>query len=116
MLETVAGAVLWALANAVYVDMKRKGTRGFRRFLAFWFGTPTTWLTFFIMREGTAPRIEAPPDDEAGLLSEVRRDRARRIVAGTTKELLAEQPRGASERDSPAEEADGHTMGQEGEK
>ncbi len=81
LIEAAVGAVLWATANAVYFDMKRKGTRGFRRFLAFWFGIPTTWLTFFFTREEKVPQIKAPPDDEAALLAEIRRDRARRIVS-----------------------------------
>ena len=90
LIETLVGFVLWATANAVYFDMKRKGTRGFRRFLAFWFGTPTTWFTFFMVPEEKVPQIEPPADDEAGLLAEIRRDRARRIVSGT--ERASEQP------------------------
>ena len=82
LIEAVTGAVLWLVANAVYLDMKRKGTRGFTRFLAFWFGNPATWLTFFLLPEGQAPVVKPPPDDEAGLLAEIRRDRAKRIVAG----------------------------------
>jgi hypothetical protein len=83
LLEAVAGAVLLTVANAVYFDMKRKGQHGFRRLLAFWFGNPVTWATFFLMREGSLPQVEPPPDDEQSLLTEVRRDRARRIAAGS---------------------------------
>ena len=81
LLQAIAGGALWALANAVYFDMKRKGTRGFRRFLAFWFGTPTTWATFFLVPEGSMDLVKPPPDDEIALLTEIRQDRAQRIAA-----------------------------------
>ena len=81
-IEAIAVGALWAVANAVYFDMKRKGTRGFRRFVAFWSGTPTTWGLFFLMPEGQVADIKPPPDDEAALLAEIRRDRAKRIVSG----------------------------------
>jgi len=97
LIEWAVGAVLWATANAVYFDMKRKGTRGFRRFLAFWFGTPTTWATFFLVPEAKVPQIKPPPDDEVALLAEIRRDRARRIVSEV--EHPTEQP------EEPTEEA-----------
>lgn len=96
LIEAIAGAALWAVANAVYFDMKRKGTRGFRRFLAFWFGTPTTWGLFFLMKEGQVPQIMPPRDDESSLFAEVRRDRAHRIVA--------ESERDSDTPDEPTEE------------
>lgn len=86
MLETIGGIVVWALANLVYVDMKRKGAQGFQRIMAFFFGLPTTWLTFFFLEEGTQPRIAPLPDDEDGLLREIRRDRALRSGESTTGE------------------------------
>ncbi len=86
LIEAVVGAALWAVANAVYFDMKRKGRRGFRRLLAFYFGMPATWGIFFFMPEGQAPRIEPPRDDEAGLLAEIRKDRAQRIVAASERD------------------------------
>ncbi len=95
LIEAVVGAALWAVANAVYFDMKRKGRRGFRRFLAFWFGTPTTWGLFFLMPEGQAPQIPPPRDDEAGLLAEIRRDRAQRIVAASERD--SDPPDGRTE-------------------
>lgn len=81
LLEAFAGAVLLTVANAVYFDLKRKGQRGFARFIAFWLGTPVSWATWLLLPEGTAPQLEPPPDDEESLLREVRLDRARRIAA-----------------------------------
>jgi len=57
-LQGLIAAVVWLIANVVYVDMKRKGLRGFTRFAAFWAGTPTTWITFFAMPEGKHPKFE----------------------------------------------------------
>ena len=76
------GMLVWIVANVVYVDARRKGTRGFHRFLAFWMGLPVTWVTLMAVREGSQPRIEPPPDDEERLLAEVRRDRALRARSG----------------------------------
>ena len=71
-------ALVWVLANVVYLDLKRKGIRGFTRFAAFWVGTPTTWITFFAVRDGSQPTFHAPDEEEDGelLLAEIRRDRA----------------------------------------
>ena len=83
-LKAVIGAILWALANVVYYDLKRKGVRGFGRFAAFWVGTPTTWITLFCVREGRLPKFEPPPDNDQMLLTEIRMDRALRAPAGET--------------------------------
>ena len=93
LLQAIAVGVLWALANAVYIDMRRKGMRGFKRILAFWFGTPTTWASLFLLPEGQMDVVRPPPDDEAALLREVRLDRARRITgeAGTPEDSGAEE-------------------------
>jgi len=81
-LQAVIGAIVWAVANVVYVDLKRKGIRGFTRFAAFWVGTPTTWLAFFALREGKQPTFQASPDDDdEALLREIRRDRQRRMIS-----------------------------------
>jgi len=80
-LEALASFVVWLVANGVYVDMRRTGRRGFRRLLAFWLGTPTTWLTLLAVREGVSPDLETPPDDEEALLAEIRRDRSLRTAA-----------------------------------
>jgi hypothetical protein len=75
MIEEVVTAAVWAVSNVVYFDLRRKGVRGFSRLLAFWMGNPWTWLSFFVVKEGSQPTFEPPPDDEALLLQEVRRDR-----------------------------------------
>jgi hypothetical protein len=76
----LAGALVWLVANGVYLDARRKGTRGFVRFLAFWMGLPVTWISLIKVAEGSQPVIEPPPDDEEALLAEVRRDRALRAA------------------------------------
>ena len=82
ILEATVTAVVWAVSNLVYLDLRRKGIRGFSRFLAFWMGTPTTWVSLFMVPEGSQPGFEPPPDDEVLLLQEVRRDRLLRERAG----------------------------------
>lgn len=78
-LEVIIGAIVWTIANLVYLDLKRKGVHGFTRFAAFWLGTPTTWVTLFAVREGRRPTFENTPDDDgSALLEEIRRDRALR--------------------------------------
>ena len=77
-LKALVGAIVWALANVVYFDLKRRGVHGFTRFAAFWVGNPTTWITFFVVPEGRPPTFEAVPDDEDELLAEIRHDRALR--------------------------------------
>ena len=75
MLEGLFGSIVWALANILYVDLKRKGRGGLSRIILFWMGTPLTWLWFFLVAEGSAPVLEEPPDDAQDLLAEIRRDR-----------------------------------------
>ncbi len=75
--QTLITAVVWIVANVVYLDMKRKGVGGFTRLAAFWAGTPTTWITFFAVRDGVQPTFEEPADDDE-LLEAIRRDRALR--------------------------------------
>ena len=96
--QWLIGAIIWALANIVYVDMKRKGVRGFGRIVSFWVGTPTTWLSFFLLREGRAPRFQPPPDDEELLLREIRMDRLRR---GLSAPSVAERGAGKSSEATP---------------
>jgi hypothetical protein len=74
-LEWVVGAIVQVLANAVYIDMRRKGIRGFGRFVAFFVGFPWTLTWLFIVEEGSAAELEIAPDDEEQLLREVIRDR-----------------------------------------
>ena len=78
-LQSVITAIVWIVANVVYLDMRRKGIHGFTRFAAFWAGTPTTWITLFAVRERRQPTFE--PQGEDALLREIRRDRA--IRSGT---------------------------------
>lgn len=77
-LKALVGAIVWTLANVVYYDLKRRGVHSFGRFAAFWVGTPTTWITFFVVREGRQPTFEETSDDEAALLAEIRSDKALR--------------------------------------
>lgn len=78
-LELWIGAIVWLVANVVYVDKKRKGLRGFTRFAAFWTGTPTTWIAFFALKDGRQPSFEhSSDDDDEDLLDAIRRDRALR--------------------------------------
>lgn len=90
LFEALAGFLVWLVANVVYLDMVRGGTRGFWRFLAFWFGAPTTFLTLIFVKEGSRLTVEPPPDDEDALLAEIRRDR--RLRAGPESDPSEEEP------------------------
>ena len=89
-LKAVVGAIVWALANLVYYDLKRKGIRNFGRFAAFWVGNPTTWITFWVVPEGKQPTFTPSPDDDRILLSEIRRDRASRVPGTAAEEGTGE--------------------------
>lgn len=75
LVEELAGLVVWLLANWAYLGARRTGTRGLRRFVAFWMGLPGTLLSLFLVKEGSQPKLAPPPDDEDALLAEVRRSR-----------------------------------------
>lgn len=75
LVEELVGLIVWLVANAVYLGSRRTGSRGIYRFLAFWMGLPGTLFSLIFVKEGSQPRITPPPDDEDGLLAEVRRDR-----------------------------------------
>lgn len=77
LIQRITGALVWLVANVVYLDKRRRGRRGFARFFAFWLGMPVTVFTLFLVREGDEP-LPRPPDDDDALLREVRRDRALR--------------------------------------
>jgi hypothetical protein len=85
-LQAAVGAIVWTLANAVYVDMRRRGVHGFGRFAAFWVGFPVTFLWMARVKEGrplpVGPSQGHAEDDEDELLREVRRDRAARAAGG----------------------------------
>lgn len=73
-LEPLLGAIVWTAANVIYVDLRRKAKRK-GRFISFIAGYPGTLVSMFVVREGTDPQIEPPPDDEERLLREIRVDR-----------------------------------------
>lgn len=78
-LEMLIAAIVWVVANVVYLDLKRKGIHGFTRFAAFWAGTPTTWITLFAVPDGKVPTFEPAEDlDEVSLLEAIRDDRRQR--------------------------------------
>jgi len=82
LLRAAAGVLVSVVANLVYFDLRRRGRRGWTRFFSFWLGTPVTWLTFFVLKEGSQPALEPPADDEEALLREIREDRALRAGPG----------------------------------
>jgi hypothetical protein len=95
--QALLGALVWLVANVVYIDMKRKGKRGFTRFAAFWAGTPTTWITFFALPEGKPPTFDPPSyDEEEALLEAIRLDRASRGLEPGSSE--ADHPEGDAGR------------------
>ena len=67
--------VLWVLANAVYVDMRRAGEKGFKRLAAFWLGWPGTFVGMFAVDEGSQPAVRHDDRDLRALVEEVRQDR-----------------------------------------
>lgn len=82
-LEALIGAIVWVVANVVYVDLRRKGIHGFTRFAAFWVGNPTTWITLFAVPEGRQPTFHPVENgNDADLLLEIRRDRVLRGETG----------------------------------
>ena len=86
LIQELAGFAVWLVANGVYVDLRRKGEKGFARLVCFWLGLPVTWFSLLVVREGSQPRIRPPPDDELRLLEEVRRDRALRAGERSDRE------------------------------
>ena len=82
LLQGAIGAFVWAAANYLYIDMRRKGKRGWSRFFLFWMGMPTNWLWLLLVREGREPEFLEAPDDAAALLEEIRRERARELREG----------------------------------
>lgn len=74
-MESIAALCLWILANAVYVDMRRQGAKGFKRLVAFWIGWPGTLVGMFSVDEASQPPIRSDDRDLRLLVEEVRRDR-----------------------------------------
>ena len=85
-LESTVAAIMWTVANVVYYDQKRRGIHGVGRFAAFWIGNPATWITYFLVPEGSAGELEPPPDDEAALFAEVREFRKLHAGAADARE------------------------------
>jgi len=78
LVRGITGALVWLVANVVYLDKRRRGRRGIARFFAFWLGLPATFITLVVLREGDEDLVRPPADDEDALLREVRQDRALR--------------------------------------
>jgi len=96
-LESLIAAIVWTLANVIYVDLRRKGIRR-GRVIAFFVGWPGTFFSLFAVREGVVPHFEAPPDDDERLLREIRVDRELRgdaagaLGGGTHEQVWGEGP------------------------
>lgn len=83
------GVLVSGVANLVYFDLKRRGRQGWTRIVAFWVGTPFTWISLILLPEGSQPSLEPPEDNEEALLEEIRRDRA---VRGDSSDSSRERP------------------------
>lgn len=75
-MEFIAVLVLWILANAVYVDMRRRGEKGLKRLVAFWIGWPGTLVGMLSVDEASQPAVRKDDRDLGLLVREIRRDRA----------------------------------------
>lgn len=73
--ESFAALAVWIVANVVYVDLVRRGSRGPKRLVSFFLGWPLTFVSLLTVKEGDARLLRAPPDDEERLLREIRIDR-----------------------------------------
>ena len=87
------------MANVAYVSQVRSGERGFRRVAAFFVGFPYTLVSYFLVTptrripESQADaryRTQLELEEERELLSEIRRDRARRISRRQARDDAAE--------------------------
>lgn len=107
--QALIAAIVWIVANVVYLDLRQKGIHGFTRFAAFWVGTPTTWITFFAVHEANRPTFEAgADDDERALLEAIRRDRELRGDRATERHRGSGR-RPTTGRDQAACSSDGST-------
>lgn len=80
-LQWLVGAIVWAFANAVFIEMRRKNVAGFAGVAAFFVGMPLTLITLFVVKERQAALFEPPKDDDEQLLRDVIVDRERRRLA-----------------------------------
>ena len=76
MLDGIIGILVWMAANGLYMDMRRKGKRGFARFVLFWMGFPWTLLWRHTIPEGNEPVFVPVSEDVEGMIEMVRRERA----------------------------------------
>lgn len=90
-LQWLIGAIVWTVVNVLYIDLRRKGTKK-GRLLLFIAGYPATLFSYFLVKEGQAPQIEPPEDDEERLLREIRVDRELRLGGGDVREGAPEVP------------------------
>jgi hypothetical protein len=81
--EGIAALIMWVLANAVYVDMRRRGERGFKRLCAFWLGWPGTLVGMFSVDEASQPAIRHDDEGLRSLVEDIRRDRIARGDLGS---------------------------------
>lgn len=79
-LERIVAVVAWLIANAAYLDFRRRDEHGLKRLVAFWIGFPATLATFLAVEDGSQPRIRDDDADLEELFDEVRRDRRLRDV------------------------------------
>lgn len=87
ILQAVAAAMVWTVANSVYLDINRKRIRGFTRVTGLWTETPTIWLTFFMVPDSKHPTFHPPPQDGGeSLLTEIRCNRERREISGVSED------------------------------
>ncbi len=94
------GSVVSVLANLMYASYRSSGKFGFGRLLSFWTGFPLTLCVALVIPARRARR--ELPDDEDELLAEIRRDRARRLIAERASAEAADHEAADSEADPPA--------------
>jgi hypothetical protein len=97
--ESIAGSIVWFLANVLYIDQRRKGKGGWARIILFFMGLPLTWLWLFLVKEGSAPELVEPPDDANAILAEIRREKQLRAGSELPGELAP--PRSKTEGPRP---------------
>lgn len=69
--ESLFGLMVWAGAVYLYVDYRRSGEGGFKRFAAFWVGFPATFGCLLCVREGSRKeRKELSVEQEETILRE----------------------------------------------
>lgn len=81
-IDITVTALVWLVANGVYLKTRWNGEHGASRVFGFLLGLPTTFLTMLFVREGRTDRVTPLPDADAELLRDVRRDRRLRAERG----------------------------------